>query len=99
MYSRSTEENWRYLSEVLETLRKEKLYVKFSKCEFWLREVHFLGHVVGADGIKVDPAKIVAVREWPDSKTPTVIHNFVGWQDITRELSRISQRSWIRWPS
>ncbi|GJU62848.1 putative nucleotidyltransferase, ribonuclease H [Tanacetum coccineum] len=53
VYSRSVDENKRHLREVLETLRKEKLYAKFYKCEFWLREVQFLGHVVGKDGIKV----------------------------------------------
>jgi hypothetical protein len=46
---------------VLEKLREQKLYAKFSKCEFWLDTVAFLGHVVSKDGIKVDPAKVEAV--------------------------------------
>ena len=58
IYSRSEEDHAEHLREVLATLRKEKLYAKFSKCEFWLREVQFLGHVVNAKGILVDPAKL-----------------------------------------
>ena len=61
VYSKTKEEHERHLREVLETLRREKLYAKFSKCEFWLREVQFLGHVVNQSGILVDPAKISAV--------------------------------------
>ena len=49
----------------------EKLYAKFSKCEFWLREVQFLGHVVSNEGIKVDPSKIEAVLNWDRPRTPT----------------------------
>ncbi|GJY62441.1 uncharacterized protein Tco_0463098 [Tanacetum coccineum] len=63
VYSRSVDDHKRHLREVLETLCKEKLYAKFYKCEFWLREVQFLGHVVGKDGIKVDPAKIESIKK------------------------------------
>ena len=49
---------------ILEKLREHKLYAKFSKCEFWLNEVGFLGHVVSGDGVAVDPAKVSAVTEW-----------------------------------
>ena len=62
----------------LETLRKEKLHEKFSKCEFWLREVQFLGHIVGTEGIRVDPAKIEAVMNWDRTKTPTEVISFMG---------------------
>ncbi|GKA21869.1 putative reverse transcriptase domain-containing protein [Tanacetum coccineum] len=62
-----------HLGLVLELLRKEKLYAKFSKCEFWLQEVHFLGHVVNQNGIHVDPSKIEAVKNW---KTPTTPLSF-----------------------
>ncbi|KAL8100391.1 hypothetical protein AgCh_032593 [Apium graveolens] len=51
---------------------------RFSKCEFWLEEVQFLGHIVGKDGIKVDPAKIEAVSRWEQPKTPTEIRSFLG---------------------
>ncbi|GKE59152.1 putative reverse transcriptase domain-containing protein [Tanacetum coccineum] len=62
IYSKTQEERVEHLRLVLELLRKEKLYAKFSKCEFWLREVQFLGHVINGDGIHVDPSKIEAVK-------------------------------------
>ncbi|GKE51829.1 putative nucleotidyltransferase, ribonuclease H [Tanacetum coccineum] len=58
IYSKSKEEHEVHLRLVLELLKKEKLYAKFSKCEFWLQEVHFLGHVVNKSGIHVDPSKV-----------------------------------------
>ncbi|GJT19499.1 putative reverse transcriptase domain-containing protein [Tanacetum coccineum] len=60
-----------HLGLVLELLKKEKLYVKFSKCEFWLREVQFLGHVINGNGIHLDPSKIEAVKNWEAPKTPS----------------------------
>ena len=62
VYSKTEEDHVRHLRIVLQRLREEKLYVKFSKCEFWLTSVIFLGHVVSKEGISVDPAKIEAVR-------------------------------------
>ncbi|GKA72504.1 putative reverse transcriptase domain-containing protein, partial [Tanacetum coccineum] len=59
-------------------LKKEKLYAKFSKCEFWLREVQFLGHVINGNGIHVDPIKIEAVKNWKAPRTPTEIRSFLG---------------------
>ncbi|MCO5696967.1 reverse transcriptase family protein, partial [Acinetobacter baumannii] len=61
VYSRSGEEHAGHLRTVLQVLRGRELYAKFSKCEFWMPEVAFLGHVVSAEGIKVDPAKIEAL--------------------------------------
>ena len=63
---------------ILELLRKEKLYAKFSKCEFWIQEVKFLGHVVSREGIHVDPSKIEAIENWRTPKTPTEIRQFLG---------------------
>ncbi|GJV45980.1 putative reverse transcriptase domain-containing protein [Tanacetum coccineum] len=63
---------------VLELLRKEKLYAKFSKCEFWLQEVHFLGYVVNHNGIHVDPSKIEAIKNWKAPITPSKIRSFLG---------------------
>ncbi|GJU90866.1 putative reverse transcriptase domain-containing protein [Tanacetum coccineum] len=63
IYSKTQEEHVEHLSLVLELLKKEKLYAKFSKCEFWLREVQFLGHVINGNGIHVDPSKIEAGEE------------------------------------
>ena len=78
IYSKSMEEHAEHLRVILEILRKEKLYAKFSKCEFWLKEVQFLGHVVSSEGIKVDPAKIEAVVNWERPKTPTEVRSFLG---------------------
>ena len=61
IYSKTEEEHANHLRTVLEVLRKEKLYAKFSKCEFWLQRVQFLGHVIDKDGVSVDPAKVEAV--------------------------------------
>ncbi|MCG5051303.1 reverse transcriptase family protein, partial [Pectobacterium brasiliense] len=78
IYSKTKGEHEQHLSAILELLKKEKLYVKFSKCEFWLREVQFLGHVVSEHGIQVDPAKIEAIMNWQEPKTPTEIRSFLG---------------------
>nr|GEY72685.1 putative reverse transcriptase domain-containing protein [Tanacetum cinerariifolium] len=69
IYSKAKEENYVHLKLVLELLRKEELYAKFSKYEFWLQEVHFLRHVVNQSGIHMDPSKIEAVKNW---KAPTM---------------------------
>ena len=61
VYSRSEEEHAEHLRIVLQTLRDKQLYVKFSKCEFWLKEVVFLGHIISAEGVCVDPKKIEAI--------------------------------------
>ena len=61
IYSPSMEAHREHLRIVLETLRTHKLYAKFSKCEFWLEKVQFLGHIISKDGISVDPAKIEAI--------------------------------------
>ena len=61
VYSPTEEAHYEHLRLVLSTLRKQQLYAKFSKCEFWLDKVYFLGHVVSTEGIIVDPAKIKAV--------------------------------------
>lgn len=78
IYSRSEEEHDQHLRQVLQTLRTEKLYVKFSKCEFWIRKVDFLGHVVSQEGIHVDPSKIKAIENGLAPKTATEIRQFLG---------------------
>ncbi|GJS85504.1 putative reverse transcriptase domain-containing protein [Tanacetum coccineum] len=65
--ARSHEE---HLKIILELLKKEELYAKFSKCEFWIPKVQFLGHVIDNKGIHVDPAKIESVKDWASPKTP-----------------------------
>ncbi|GJR53888.1 putative reverse transcriptase domain-containing protein [Tanacetum coccineum] len=71
IYSRNKEEHTNHLRIILELLKKEKLYAKFSKCDFWISIVQFLGHVIDSQGIHVDPAKIEAVKNWASPTTPT----------------------------
>ncbi|GJS56908.1 putative reverse transcriptase domain-containing protein [Tanacetum coccineum] len=70
-----------HLGLILELLKKEKLYAKFSKCEFWLQEVQFLGHVIHGDGIHVDPSKIEVVKNWEAPRTPSEICSFLALPD------------------
>ncbi|KAA0057117.1 ty3-gypsy retrotransposon protein [Cucumis melo var. makuwa] len=78
IYSKTEAEHEKHLHQVLETLRANKLYAKFSKCEFWLKKVSFLGHVVSSEGVSVDPAKIEAVASWPRPSTVSEIRSFLG---------------------
>jgi hypothetical protein len=78
VYSSIAEEHEQHLRVVLERLRQNQLYAKFSKCEFWLEEVAFLGHVLIAKGVAVDPTKIKAVKEWEQPRNPTDIRSFLG---------------------
>ncbi|GKB13898.1 putative reverse transcriptase domain-containing protein [Tanacetum coccineum] len=78
VYSKSKEDHEVHLKLVMELLKKEKLIAKFSKCEFWLQEVRFLGHVVNSDGIHVDPSKVEAVKTWKVPKTPSELRSFLG---------------------
>ncbi|GKA54935.1 putative reverse transcriptase domain-containing protein [Tanacetum coccineum] len=74
----SKEEHEVHSRLALELLKREKLYAKFSKCEFWLQEVRFLGHMVNQNGIHMDPSKIKAVKNWKDPTTPSKIRSFLG---------------------
>ncbi|GJT70648.1 putative reverse transcriptase domain-containing protein [Tanacetum coccineum] len=69
-------EHEEHLKAILELLKKEELYAKFSKCEFWIPKVQFLGHVIDSQGIHVDPAKIESIKDWASPKTPTEIRQF-----------------------
>ncbi|GKB93879.1 putative reverse transcriptase domain-containing protein [Tanacetum coccineum] len=86
IYSKTQEEHVEHLRLVLELLKKEKLYAKFSKCEFWLREVQFLGHVINGNRIHVDPSKIEDVKNWKASRTPSKKSKTFDWgeeQELT----------------
>ncbi|GJR22710.1 putative reverse transcriptase domain-containing protein [Tanacetum coccineum] len=74
IYSHNEEEHVNHLRIILELLKKEKLYAKFSKCDFWIRIVQFLGHLIDSQGLHVDPAKIEAVKNWASPITPTEVH-------------------------
>ncbi|GJZ12183.1 putative reverse transcriptase domain-containing protein [Tanacetum coccineum] len=71
-------EHEEHLKQILELLKKEELYAKFSKCEFWIPKVQFLGHVIDSEGIHVDPAKIESIKDWTSPKSPTEIRQFLG---------------------
>ena len=78
IYSESRDEHAEHLRVVLGILREHKLCLKVSKCEFWLDEVQFLGHVISAQGIAVDPAKIETVVKWERPQTVTEVRSFLG---------------------
>ncbi|KAJ4974693.1 hypothetical protein NE237_007867 [Protea cynaroides] len=94
VYSKDTEAHATHLRVALQRLRREKLYVKFKKCGFWLKEVAFLGHVVTADGIKVDPSKIATIVGWNASKSVVEICSFLGlagyYRRFMEDYSRIA---------
>ncbi|GJT27874.1 putative reverse transcriptase domain-containing protein [Tanacetum coccineum] len=78
IYSKTREEHEVHLGLILELLKEEKLYAKFSKCEFWLRKVQFLGYVINGDGIHVDHSKIKAVKNWEAPRTSSEVRSFLG---------------------
>ncbi|GJW28043.1 putative reverse transcriptase domain-containing protein [Tanacetum coccineum] len=71
VYSKDEEEHGKHLKIILELLKKERLYAKFSKYDFWLESIQFLGHVIDRNGVHVDPAKIKAIRNWAAPMTTT----------------------------
>ncbi|GJT54881.1 putative reverse transcriptase domain-containing protein [Tanacetum coccineum] len=78
IYSKNKQEHKEHLKLILELLKKEELYAKFSKCEFWIPKVQFLGHVIDSQGIHVDPAKIESIKDWASPKSPMEIRQFLG---------------------
>ncbi|GJS17977.1 putative reverse transcriptase domain-containing protein [Tanacetum coccineum] len=86
IYSHNKEEHVDHLRIILELLKNEKLYVKFSKCNFWISIVQFLGHTIDSQGIHVDPAKIEAVKNWESPTTPTEVRQFLGLSDYYRRF-------------
>ncbi|GJS86633.1 putative reverse transcriptase domain-containing protein [Tanacetum coccineum] len=104
IYSRNKEEHASHLRIILELLRKEKLYAKFSKCDFWIHIVQFLGHLIDNQGLHVDPAKIEAVKNWTSPATPTEVRQFLGlagyyrrfiegFSKIAKPLTKLTQKN------
>jgi hypothetical protein len=86
IYSRSMEEHEEHLGIVLQRLREHQLYAKFHKCEFWIKEVPFLGHVVSPEGITVDPSKVKEVLDWELPMSVFEVHSFLGLADYYRRF-------------
>ncbi|GJS92810.1 putative reverse transcriptase domain-containing protein [Tanacetum coccineum] len=104
IYSKRKEDHAEHLKLILELLKKEELYAKFSKCDFWLSKVQFLGHVINSKGIHVDPAKIESIQDWASPKTSTEIRQFQvlagyyrrfieGFSKITKPMSKLTQKN------
>ncbi|WVZ97356.1 hypothetical protein U9M48_042903, partial [Paspalum notatum var. saurae] len=86
VYSKSEKEHEEHLRVVLNWLREHKLYAKFSKCAFWLKEVSFLGHILSEKGVAVDPSKVKDVLNWKQPETVTEIWSFLGLADYYRRF-------------
>ena len=94
IYSRSEREHEDHLRIVLQLMRDHQLYAKFSKCQFWLTEVRFLGHVVSVLGVSVDPEKVVAMMSWERPKSVFEIRSFSGlaryYRRFIEDFSRLA---------
>ncbi|GKD71762.1 putative reverse transcriptase domain-containing protein [Tanacetum coccineum] len=104
IYSRNKDEHANHLRVILELLRKEKLYAKFSKCDFWIHMVQFLGHLIDSQGLHVDPSKIEAVKNWTSPTTPIEVRQFLGltgyyqrfiqgFLKIAKPLTKLTQKN------
>ena len=78
IYSKNESDHEEHLRMVLQKLRDNQLYAKFTKCDFWLDEVHFLGHIISKGGIAVDPTKVIAIMDWKTPSTVSEIRSFLG---------------------
>ena len=96
VYSKNGVEHEGHIRKVLETVKKHQLYTKLSKCDFYKKEVQYLGHVISEKGIAIDPAKIKAILEWPAPKDVHDIRYFVGligyYRRFIENFSKIAYR-------
>ncbi|XP_050897100.1 uncharacterized mitochondrial protein AtMg00860-like [Lathyrus oleraceus] len=81
----SEEDHVEHLRIVLSVLKEKQLFAKLLKCEFWLKEVSFLGHVISSGGISVDPSKVEAISQWEAPKSVSEIHSFLGLASYYRK--------------
>ncbi|GJR02278.1 putative reverse transcriptase domain-containing protein [Tanacetum coccineum] len=104
VYSKNKEEHGKHLEIILELLKKERLYAKFSKCDFWLDSVQFFGHVIDRSGVHVDPAKIEAIKSRAAPMMPTKVRQFLGlagyyrrfikgFSLISKPLTKLTQKN------
>ncbi|WVZ74548.1 LOW QUALITY PROTEIN: hypothetical protein U9M48_022716, partial [Paspalum notatum var. saurae] len=95
VFSINEEEHEKHLRMVLQKLRENQLYAKLSKCEFWLFEVSFLGHIISKGGISVDPSKIKAVQDWVAPRNVSEIRGFLGlagyYRRFVKNFSKIAR--------
>ena len=78
IYSNSKEENEHHLRPVMQVLREHQLYSKLSKCYFYQKKIHYLGHIISEEGLEVDPEKIEAIRVWPTPRNVSDVRYFMG---------------------
>nr|GFC14192.1 putative reverse transcriptase domain-containing protein [Tanacetum cinerariifolium] len=104
LMNQNKKEHEEQLRIILELLQKEKLYAKFSKCEFWIDFVKFLGHMINSQGVHVDPTKVEAIKYWTALKTPTEVRQFLrlagyyrmfieGFSLIAKPLTKLTQKN------
>ncbi|GKF91720.1 putative reverse transcriptase domain-containing protein, partial [Tanacetum coccineum] len=96
-------EHEEHLRKILKLVKKEELYAKFSKCEFWISRIQFLGYVIDCRGIHIDPAKIESIKDWASPKTPIEIRQFLGlagyyrrfiegFSKIAKSMTKLTQK-------